>query len=272
MKTCAQSRSPGVRSDRGRRAPGVVARVVGAVVALGLLAGPGAPAAAQPWPVPEPVTAADGGTYDAYVPAATKPGQFAYYTCEFDAAWVVLKTFGHDVPLEEQLAVVGHDTTVEPYAVPTADGYVVYGGDISTRFSGDYTANFLARTTGEAMRPLFEAYGLETRAVMSRRGLEKMLRAGALVWMKATVDFQPWEPVTWVAPDGREFPGVLGNDHAVVAIGYDADGVVIRDVLGPTNTNWGRTQEYEVDWATFLAVAGAQGFDLLAVSPPAPTA
>lgn len=248
------------------------ARAFAAVAVLGLLlAGTVAPAAAQPWPTPVPVAVDDGRAYDAYVPAATKPGQFAYYTCEFDAAWVVLKTFGHDVPLEEQLAIVTHDRSVEPYAVPTADGYVVYGGDIATAFSGDYTANFLARTTGAAMRPLFEAYGLETRAVMSRHGLEKMLRAGALVWMKATVDFQPWEPVTWVAPNGHEFPGVLGNDHAVVAIGYDADGVVIRDVLGPTDTNWERAYEYEVDWDTFLAVAEAQGFDALAVSPPPST-
>jgi uncharacterized protein YvpB len=182
---------------------------------------------------------------------------------------VILKTFGHDVPLEEQLTVVTLDRSVEPYAVSTADGYMVYGGDISTAFSGDYTSNFLARTTGEAMRPLFEAYELEVRKVYSRRGLERSLREGALVWMKSTVDFQAWEPVTWVAPNGREFPGVLGNDHAVVVIGYDADGVVIRDVLGPTNTNWGRTQEYKVDWETFLAVADAQGFDMLAVSAPA---
>lgn len=216
------------------------------------------------------VTSPDGRVYDAYVPAATKTGQFAYYTCEFDAAWVILETFGHDVPLEEQLAIVGQDRTMEPYAVTTADGYVVYGGDISAGFSGDYHWNFLARTTGDAMRPLFEAYGLEVRGVESRHGLERMLRAGALVWMKATVDFLPWEPVTWVAPDGQEFPGVLGNDHAVVVIGYGTDGVVIRDVLGPTNTNWDRAYEYEVDWETFLAVAEAQGFDLLAVSEPAP--
>ena len=262
------------QSYQARRISRLLARAIGAVAVVSLLAGPGlgAPAAAQPWPMPEQVTAESrAAEYDAYVPAATKPGQFAYYTCEFDAAWVILKTFGHDVPLEEQLAIVPLDQSVEPYAVPTDDGYVVYGGDISAGFSGDYTSNFLARTTGEAMRPLFEDYGLEVRKVYSRRGLERSLRDGALVWMKSTVDFQPWEPVTWVAPDGREFPGVLSNDHAVVAIGYDADGVVIRDVLGPTNTNWGRTQEYKVDWDAFLAVAEAQGFDMLAVSPPTPT-
>ena len=38
----------------------------------------------------------DGRYYDAYVPAATKPGQFYQYSCEFDASWVVLATFGYD--------------------------------------------------------------------------------------------------------------------------------------------------------------------------------
>jgi hypothetical protein len=62
---------------------------------------------------------------------------------------------------------------------------------------------------------------------------------------------------------------VLGNDHAVVVIGFNADVVVIRDVLGPTSTNWRRPQEYEVGWETFLRSWGAQGFDGLAVEPPA---
>ena len=266
LSTQSHSASTQSRSARG------ISRVIGAIAVLCLLAGSSALAAAAPVSAAaqETVTV-NGRTFDAYVPAAAKVGQFAYYTCEFDAAWVVLATFGHDVPLEEQLAIVGQDRSVEPYAVPTADGYTIYGGDISVGFSGDYTHNFLARTTGGAMRPLFEAYGLETRAVKSRHGLEKMLRAGALVWMKATVDFLPWEPATWVAPDGRTFPTVLGNDHAVVVIGYNAEGVVIRDVLGPTNTNWSRAYEYVVDWTTFLAVAEAQGFDAVAVSQPTPT-
>ncbi|MCC2630166.1 MAG: hypothetical protein K0S14_3816, partial [Thermomicrobiales bacterium] len=51
----------------------------------------------------------DGRVYTAYVPAATKVGQFYQYSCEFDAAWVVLATFGKDVPFEEQLDIVGHD-------------------------------------------------------------------------------------------------------------------------------------------------------------------
>ena len=265
--THASRRPEVVPTGTGAVSRRTVLRGAAALAALRPLMGAAVQAEAQTWPMPEPVTAGSR-TYDAYVPAATKPGQFAYYTCEFDAAWVILKTFGYDVPLEEMLTTVPLDRTVEPYAVPTAKGYVVYGGDISTAFSGDYTSNFLARTTGAAMRPLFEAYGLETRRVMSRRGLERMLGEGAPVWMKATVDFRPWEPVTWMAPDGREFPGVLGNDHAVVAIGYDAEGAVIRDVLGPTDTNWARTDEYVVDWDTLMAVSEAQGFDMLAVSPP----
>ena len=56
----------------------------------------------------------DGQDYDAYLPAALKEGQYYYYTCEFDAAWVIVKTFGHDVPFEEQLEIVGHDRSVEP--------------------------------------------------------------------------------------------------------------------------------------------------------------
>jgi len=51
-------------------------------------------------------------------------------------------------------------------------------------------------------------------------------------------------------------------------IGFNADVVVIRDVLGPTSTNWRRPQEYEVSWETFLNAWGAQGFDGLAVEPP----
>jgi hypothetical protein len=61
---------------------------------------------------------------------------------------------------------------------------------------------------------------------------------------------------------------VLGNDHAVVVMGFNAESVVIRDVLGPTSSNWQRPYEYEVDWPTFLAAWEAQEFDGLAVAPP----
>ena len=69
-------------------------------------------------------------------------------------------------------------------------------------------------------------------------------------------------------PDGRTRQTVLGNDHAVVVIGFNADSVVIRDVLGPTSSNRHRPYEYEVAWPTFLAAWQAQEFDGLAVSPP----
>ena len=207
------------------------------------------------------VTTPDGRVYTAYTPAATKVGQFYQYTCEFDASWVILKTFGHDVPFEEQLAIVGHDTSVEPYYQETPDGFVIYGGDITRAFSGDYTANMLARSTGAAFVPLFERFGLEARPVATREEIEETLDEGGLVWMKATVDFLPWADVTWVTPDGKELPGVLGNDHAVVAIGYNEFGPVIRDVLGPTDTNWERPTEYDVAWETFLPVFEAQGSD-----------
>ena len=215
------------------------------------------------------VTTPDGRVYTAYTPAATKVGQFYQYTCEFDASWVILKTFGHDIPFEEQLAIVGHDTSVEPYYQETPEGFVIYGGDITQAFSGDYTANMLARSTGAAFIPLFAQFGLEARPVKTRQELEATLDEGGLVWMKATVDFLPWAEVTWVTPDGKELPGVLGNDHAVVAMGYNDVGPVIRDVLGPTNTNWERPTEYDVPWDTFLPVFEAQGSDGVGVLPAA---
>jgi hypothetical protein len=48
-------------------------------------------------------------------------------------------------------------------------------------------------------------------------------------------------------------------------IGFNAKSVVIRDVLGPTSSNWQRPYEYEVDWETFLHTWEAQSFDGLAV-------
>jgi uncharacterized protein YvpB len=213
------------------------------------------------------VVTPDGRVYTAYVPAATKVGQFYQYSCEFDASWVVLATFGKDVPFEEQLDVVGHDTSVEPYFKETADGFIIYGGDITSAFCGDYTSNMLARSTGTAFLPLFEHYGLEAETVKTREEIEAILDRGGLVWTKATVDFLPWAETTWLTPDGKSLPTVLGNDHAVVVMGYNDDGVVIRDVLGPTNTNWERAYEYDVPWETFLAVFEAQGSDGVGVFP-----
>ena len=216
------------------------------------------------------VVTEDGRVYDAYIPTALKQGQFAQYTCEFDAAWVIFATFGLDVTLEDQVAIVGVDERVEPYVEQAPEGYRIYGGDITTAFSGDYTQSYLARTTGAAMQKVFSHYDLDVEPVDDQTGITAALGRGALVWTKATVDFLPWEPATWITPDGKILPGVLGNDHAVVVMGYNEDVAVIRDVLGPTNTNWNRPYEYEVPWATFLPVWEAQGFDGLAVAPSRP--
>lgn len=214
------------------------------------------------------ITLPDGRYYDAYVPAATKEAQFHHYTCEFDAAWVVLATFGHDVGFDEQIAIVGHDQSIEPYYEEGANGFVIYGGDITTAFCGNYHENYLARTTGQAMMPIFERYTLPASFVRDQQGIMDTLNGGGLVWMKATADFLPWADTTWITPQGLELPTVLGNDHAVVVMGYNELGVVIRDVLGPTSSNWERLYEYDIPWDTFLGVFGAQASDGIGVLPP----
>jgi hypothetical protein len=218
-------------------------------------------------PSPTPVEV-NGRVYDAYIPAATKDHQAYKYSCEFDAAWVILQTYGFDVDVDDLIETVGLDRSIEPYIEETDKGFVIHGGDITTWFSGDYTKNFLARSSGEAMRKAFEGYGLQVTPVHEREAVEAALRSGMLVWMKTTVDFNVWRPATWVMPDGRTRQTVLGNDHAVVVIGFNADVAVIRDVLGPTSSNWQRPYEYEVDWSAFLAAWEAQEFDGLAVAPP----
>jgi hypothetical protein len=213
------------------------------------------------------LTTTDGRIYDAYVQPVPKFGQFYSYTCEFDAAWVVLATFGIDRPFEDMLEIVGHDVSVEPWYEETASGFIIYGGDITSAFSGDYTSNLLARASGMAFKPLFEHFNLTATPVGTQEELQAALDAGQLVWTKATVDFLPWADTTWITPDGKEVTTVLGNDHAVVINGYNQDVVVITDPLGPTSTNWSRPYEYEVPWATFLNVWAAQAQDALAVSP-----
>lgn len=214
----------------------------------------------------------DGRTYDAYVPTVPKFGQFYSYTCEFDAAWVVLASFGEDRTFEDMLDIVGHDQRVEPWYEETANGFVIYGGDITSAFSGDFTTNLLARANASAFQPLFEFFDLTATPVETRPDVESALDNGQLIWTKATVDFLPWADATWITPDGTELSTVLGNDHAVVVHGYDQDVVVITDPLGPTSTNWERPYEYEVPWATFLDVLAAQNHNALAVGPADATA
>lgn len=223
---------------------------------------------ATPGP-PTPVVVGER-VYSALLPAAVKEGQRFQYSCEFDAAWVILQSYGLDVTVDELIARMPHDTSVEPYVVEGPEGHLIYGGDIRAAFSGDYTSNFLARSTGAAMAQLFGAYGLESAPVGDRSALEAALLRGELVWMKTTVDFKPWRPATWITPGGERIQTVLGNDHAVVVMGFNDQVVVIRDVLGPTSTGRDRPLEYEVAWETFMAAWGAQGYDGLAVARPAP--
>jgi hypothetical protein len=208
----------------------------------------------------------NGKRYDVYLDSATKKHQYYHYTCEFDAAWVVLKTYGIDATLEDQIAIVGLDTSIEPRYEQTENGFIVYGGDIFKAYSGDYKTNFLARSTGVVVRRIFEHYGLKVTAVNSRESMEAALRRGELVWIKTTADFKPGKPATWVMPDGATYQTVLGNDHAAVVMGYSERGALIRDVLGPTNTNWNRQYEYEVPWPKFMAAWGQQQYDGLSVA------
>ena len=213
----------------------------------------------------------NGIAYDAYIPTATKPAQYFWYTCEFDAAWVVLETYGIPTTFEEQLAIVGWAPEPIPYYEETAEGVLIHGGDPTVAFCGDYQHSFLARMRSPAMRKCFDHHGLPSRPIRSRAGITSALRRGRLVWMKVTVDFKEFTPATWVTPDDRRYPTAFTNDHAVVVMGFNQDVVVIRDVLGPTDTNWDRAYEYEVPWPLFEAAAAAHGWDGLAVAPPAVT-
>jgi hypothetical protein len=222
---------------------------------------------AQTTPEPTSVNAkmVNGKWYDAYVPAATKLHQYYHYTCEFDAAWVVLKSNGIDATLQDQIDIVGLDTSIEPYYTETTTGILIYGGDILHAYSGDYTKNFLARSTGVVISRIFEHYDLSVTPVHTREDMQAQLRLGKLVWIKTTADFKPGKPATWVMPDGSTYETVLGNDHAAVVMGYSEQGALIRDVLGPTSTNENRQYEYEVPWLKFMAAWGQQQYDGLAV-------
>ena len=218
---------------------------------------------------PEPVTI-DGRAYSAYVETVGKEGQFAYYTCEFDAAWMILQTFGIDASFEEQLEITGLDQDPEPYLEETSEGILVYGGEVENAFCGDYTSNYLAKLRSPAMKKVFDAYGLPVTPVRDRQGFEAALLRGEPVWLKPTVDFTPFEVAIWETPNGERYPTVVENDHAVTAIGFNDEGVVIKDPLGPTNTNWDRPYEYEVPWDIFLECWAAHEDDALAVGPKRP--
>ena len=207
----------------------------------------------------------DGKYYDAYVDAATKMNQYYHYTCEFDAAWVVLKTNGIDVTLDDQIAIVGLDTSIEPTYEETPDGFIAHGGDILNHYSGDYTSNFLARSTGNVIRRSLRAPRPQDHSSSVRARLEAALQRGQLGLDQDDGRLQAGQASKWIMPDGTTYNTVLGNDHAAVVMGYSERGALISDVLGPTSTNENRTYEYEVDWDTFMAAWGQQQFDGIAV-------
>jgi hypothetical protein len=84
---------------------------------------PSTPALPSTTPSPAPVIV-DGRTYAAYIPAAVKERQLYQYPCEFDAAWVVLQTFGVDASVDEIIARTPIDESIEPDFEQTSAGFV----------------------------------------------------------------------------------------------------------------------------------------------------
>ncbi len=241
---------------------GVAATLAGSAIAPHYAGAENAPELNFPAPWRDP------SAYIAYVPTASKTGPFYAYSCEFDASWAILKTFGIETTMQEQLQLLPIDTRIEPFYEWTDSGVLIYGGDITTAYSGDYTWNFLCRTTAPVMRQVFQHYGLYTKVIGTQQRIKNHLNRGRLIWIKITVDFKDWTPATWITPEGKQLPVVLSNDHAMVVIGYNDEVVVIRDLLGPTDTNWNRQYEFEVPWDRFMACWGAQGNDGLSVGLP----
>lgn len=200
-----------------------------------------------------------------YLRVAEKHGLTYKYSCEFDAAWMILRSYDLRTSVDDLIAQLPRDETVEPYLVEGREGFRIVGGDITAVYSGDVRRNYLARTTGAAMAQLFHQYGLKTKAVHSQEALMAALDQGAPVWIKATVDFAVGRPALWVMPSGAIRPTVLGNDHAVVVVGYTAEGAIIKDPLGPSASNLDRPYEYAVGWERFLRVWAQQQHDGLAV-------
>ena len=213
-----------------------------------------------------PVVAAEK-TWDAYIQLPIKEGQYFHYTCEFDSSEIILRAYGSKLELDEQLAIVGQDETIEPWFEETSSGFIIHGGDIEEHFSGHINENILARARGSAIRKVFDYEGLKVTVADTRPKIEAALLAGEPVWFKSTVDFLDWDPTIWITPDGDEFPVVLTNDHALIVMGFDKDEVIIRDPLGPTTTNKKRPWQYMVPWDRYLDVIAAQGNDTLAVGP-----
>ena len=222
--------------------------------------------------VGQPATAIDRvstveSSWDAYIQVPIKNGQDFSYTCEFDSSWIILAAYGHDLTLEDQLSVVGHDLSIEPYWEEYPSRFVIYGGDIAEMFSGNYRENLLARARTTAVRKVFQHVGLTVTDTPDRPSTEQALLRGEPVFFKSTVDMLDWDQTIWVCPDGDEFPVVLTNDHALVVMGFNDQDVIIRDPLGPTTTNEIRPWQYRVSWDRYLEVIAAQGNDAVAVGP-----
>lgn len=210
---------------------------------------------------------ADNAAWKAYIQLPIKEGQDFHYTCEFDSAWIILKALGVDMPLQQQIDLVGIDESIEPWYEERAEGVIVWGGDVNDYYCGDYRENFLARARGNAMKKIFEGAGLTTAVVNDRPGIERALAQGQPVFFKSTVDFLDWVPATWITPTNAKYPVVLGNDHALIVMGHNDEDVIIRDPLGPTSTNGTRPYQYRVAWDRYLEVFAAQGNDGIAVGP-----
>lgn len=226
-------------------------------------------------PVGQAVTerlAEQGWYWDAYLQLPIKEGQDYHFTCEFDSAWIILKAYGMDVSLDEQLALVGKDESLEPYYEETANGFEVWGGDVNNFYCGHINENILARARCNAMRKVFEGKGLGVTVTPDRPSIEAALKRGEPVFFKSTVDMMPWRPAIWHSNTGEDWPVVLTNDHALIVMGYNADEVIIRDPLGPTSTNWERPWQWKTTWDRFLEVIAAQGNDAIAIAPAPVTA
>jgi uncharacterized protein YvpB len=220
----------------------------------------------QPASEIDPVVA-DDRTWDAFIQVPIKEGQDFHFTCEFDSSWIILKAYGYDLTLQEQMEIVGVNNDPEPWYEETPEGVIVWGGDIDEYYCGHYDTNVLTRARCNAMRKVFEAHGLGVTFTPERPLIEAALLRGEPVFFKSTVDFLPWREAEWHTPDGDTFPVVLTNDHALTVMGFNADDVVIRDPLGPTTTNRTRPWQYRVSWSRFLEVLAAQGNDAIAVAP-----
>lgn len=208
-----------------------------------------------------------GLIWDAYLQMPIKEGQDFHFTCEFDSAEIIMKAYGMDVGLQEQLELVGQDTSIEPYYEETADGFQIYGGDVNNYFCGHIDTNLVARAKCNAMRKAFEGKGLGVTVTPDRESIEAALLRGEPVFFKSTVDMLPWRPAKWHTNTGETWDVVFSNDHALTVMGFNAEHVIVRDPLGPTSTNLERPWQWRTTWTRFLEVIAAQGNDAIAVGP-----